>query len=161
MTMTSNIRCSFCAVTGRELFVRAAPGKLIAGPADVYICSDCVGLCAEVLIEERAGGSLTAIGEHVDIIATLTSERDALTSERDAAVARARRLELGMEVIAKSVVQAMPELRGLRCMWCNVQLADDAAAREHVATCAKHPAVIELRALEAKRRARPRKGSEP
>jgi ATP-dependent Clp protease ATP-binding subunit ClpX len=28
--------------------------RLIAGPAGVYICEDCVDLCAEILGEERA-----------------------------------------------------------------------------------------------------------
>jgi len=40
--------CSFCGK-------RKSNGnrRFIAGPANVYICEDCVDLCAEILEEER------------------------------------------------------------------------------------------------------------
>jgi ATP-dependent Clp protease ATP-binding subunit ClpX len=41
--------CSFC---GRKL---GGNRRLIAGPAGVYICDECVDLCVELLEEERQG----------------------------------------------------------------------------------------------------------
>lgn len=43
------IRCSFCGKTQDQV------RKLIAGSDDVYICDDCIELCAEILEEEFAG----------------------------------------------------------------------------------------------------------
>ena len=40
------IRCSFCHKTEDQV------SKLIAGPESVYICDECVGICAEILEEE-------------------------------------------------------------------------------------------------------------
>lgn len=45
------IRCSFCGKTQDQV------RKLIAGSDDVYICDDCIELCAEILEEEFAGQS--------------------------------------------------------------------------------------------------------
>lgn len=42
------IRCSFCGKTQDQV------RKLIAGSNDVYICDDCIELCAEILEEELA-----------------------------------------------------------------------------------------------------------
>ena len=42
------IRCSFCGKTQDQV------RKLIAGSNDVYICDDCIELCAEILEEECA-----------------------------------------------------------------------------------------------------------
>jgi ATP-dependent Clp protease ATP-binding subunit ClpX len=39
--------CSFCHRSHEEL------DRLIAGPDDVYICDECVGLCVEILEEEK------------------------------------------------------------------------------------------------------------
>jgi hypothetical protein len=39
--------CSFCGKS--QIHVE----KLIAGPGGVYICNECVKLCAEVIAEER------------------------------------------------------------------------------------------------------------
>ena len=41
-----DIRCSFCNKTQGQV------RKLIAGPAGVYICDECVDICAEILEEE-------------------------------------------------------------------------------------------------------------
>jgi ATP-dependent Clp protease ATP-binding subunit ClpX len=41
-------RCSFC--------LKARP-NLIAGPPDVYICSDCIELCNSILVGQKAGGT--------------------------------------------------------------------------------------------------------
>jgi len=42
----SILRCSFCGKTQGQV------RKLIAGPNDVYICNECVELCADILDEE-------------------------------------------------------------------------------------------------------------
>ncbi len=42
----SNIRCSFCNKAQSQV------RKLIAGPAGVYICDECVDICADILEEE-------------------------------------------------------------------------------------------------------------
>ena len=39
-------RCSFCGKTQEQV------RKLIAGPNDIYICDECVELCAEIVDEE-------------------------------------------------------------------------------------------------------------
>ena len=44
------LRCSFCGKT--QVHVE----KLIAGPGGVYICNECVQLCAQVIAEEREHG---------------------------------------------------------------------------------------------------------
>ena len=45
--MTGNdIRCSFCNKTQSQV------RKLIAGPAGVYICDECIDICADILEEE-------------------------------------------------------------------------------------------------------------
>ena len=43
-----NIRCSFCGKTQDQV------RKMIAGSNGVYICDDCIELCAEILEEELA-----------------------------------------------------------------------------------------------------------
>ena len=45
------IRCSFCGKTQDQV------RKLIAGSDNVYICDDCIELCAEILEEEFSGQS--------------------------------------------------------------------------------------------------------
>lgn len=136
----SEIRCSFCSIEARALVDKV----MIAGPHTIYICSDCVALCADILVEKKANEIMKVVGEDVDLIARLTSERDA-------AVDRARTLELEMSLIARSVARAMPAPHAVRCMWCDIALDGEAAARAHVATCDKHPAVIELRRQQARR----------
>ena len=41
-----DIRCSFCNKTQDQV------RKLIAGPAGVYICDECVDICADIIEEE-------------------------------------------------------------------------------------------------------------
>ena len=43
---SDNIRCSFCNKTQDQV------KKLIAGPAGVYICDECVEICADIVEEE-------------------------------------------------------------------------------------------------------------
>ena len=40
------IRCSFCNKTQSQV------RKLIAGPGGVYICDECIDVCAEIMEEE-------------------------------------------------------------------------------------------------------------
>ena len=43
---SGEIRCSFCNKTQDQV------KKLIAGPAGVYICDECVDICADIIEEE-------------------------------------------------------------------------------------------------------------
>ena len=45
-TTAIQVRCSFCAKLSSDV------AKVIAGPG-VYICSECVGLCSDILRDER------------------------------------------------------------------------------------------------------------
>ena len=45
------LRCSFCGKTQIQV------ERLIAGPGGVYICNECVVVCAEVIAEERKHGA--------------------------------------------------------------------------------------------------------
>jgi ATP-dependent Clp protease ATP-binding subunit ClpX len=47
-TPTGHYRCSFCNKSQDEA------DRLIAGPNGVFICDECVGLCSEIIAEERA-----------------------------------------------------------------------------------------------------------
>ena len=44
--ITGEIRCSFCNKTQDQV------RKLIAGPGGVYICDECVDICADIIEEE-------------------------------------------------------------------------------------------------------------
>lgn len=52
------VRCSFCNKTQDQV------RKLIAGPAGVYICDECVDICADIIEEEYEDES---VGNSVDI----------------------------------------------------------------------------------------------
>lgn len=43
---SDNIRCSFCNKTQDQV------RKMIAGPAGVYICDECVEICSDIVEEE-------------------------------------------------------------------------------------------------------------
>ncbi len=46
------IRCSFCGKRGDEV------ESIVAGPSPtIAICSECVRLCADIMAEQRGGGS--------------------------------------------------------------------------------------------------------
>ena len=45
----TRIRCSFCGKTEDQV------RKLIAGPDGVYICDECIEICAEIIEEEFTG----------------------------------------------------------------------------------------------------------
>lgn len=40
------VTCSFCGKSQKDV------KKLIAGPAQIYICDECVGLCAEIITDD-------------------------------------------------------------------------------------------------------------
>ena len=44
---SDKIRCSFCNKTEDQV------RKLVAGPGGVYICDECIDICAEIIDEER------------------------------------------------------------------------------------------------------------
>ena len=46
MARNSDVRCSFCNKTQDQV------RKLIAGPSGVYICDECVEICADIIEEE-------------------------------------------------------------------------------------------------------------
>ena len=46
MARNSEVRCSFCNKTQDQV------RKLIAGPSGVYICDECVEICADIIEEE-------------------------------------------------------------------------------------------------------------
>ncbi len=48
----SDIRCSFCNKSQDQV------RKLIAGPAGVYICDECIDICSDILEEEFEDGSV-------------------------------------------------------------------------------------------------------
>ena len=48
----SDIRCSFCNKSQDQV------RKLIAGPAGVYICDECIDICSDILEEEFEEGSV-------------------------------------------------------------------------------------------------------
>lgn len=60
----THVRCSFCGKTQDMV------GKLISGPAGVYICDECIDICADILDEEReemnAGGSTR--GQNINLL---------------------------------------------------------------------------------------------
>ena len=59
--MTGNdIRCSFCNKTQGQV------RKLIAGPAGVYICDECIDICADILEEELEDDEME-VSSHPDI----------------------------------------------------------------------------------------------
>ena len=45
-TYNGNLTCSFCGKSQKEV------KKLIAGPT-VYICDECIGLCNDIIAEEK------------------------------------------------------------------------------------------------------------
>lgn len=51
------LKCSFCGKTQKQV------KKLIAGPAGVYICDECIELCNEIIAEELAENSALGFTE--------------------------------------------------------------------------------------------------
>ena len=53
--MDDRVRCSFCGKTQDQV------KKLIAGTNNVFICDECIDLCAEILEEEFDGQEEPAV----------------------------------------------------------------------------------------------------
>lgn len=155
--------CSFCQKLLREVL------KMIAGPSvscgasrvQLFICNECVALCAEVMVDEakKEWSKLKpdAMPEAVTAFAALSAEREAIDRrhEEDQRAARedAAKLRSALRRIGQVVGEAYGYQVHVRCMWCGAEQPSDDAAREHVATCEKHPAVIRLHEIEAARSA--------
>lgn len=139
-TKPPEYRCSFCGKDLREV------AKMISGPT-VFICNECVELCAEIMAGDEgpvASGKLKALGEHTSTLATIIAERDAAVKVAGHAVAFRKALVLAGNTIADAIGAQF-----VRCMWCKKACDGEDEAREHVATCEQHPAVMKLRAIEA------------
>lgn len=139
-------RCSFCGKTAREC------SRLIAGPA-AFICDECVGLCADILVEGTAAspplvsiaGSVKRLHD-VDRMAAEIAKLSRVKDLRDAAVdalfVARKALDDAAEAFDVGTVA--------KCYWCGaVNRGDDIKA--HSAICDRHPAVIKLREVEVKR----------
>jgi len=100
--MTS--RCSFCTKSDDQV------GTLVAG-AGVFICDECVQLCALVIADKPAGGSAprVPIWEQIDDAALLEhlprieAVRDQVDDDLRAWVAEARRRELSWDRIGEAL----------------------------------------------------------
>lgn len=57
----NDIRCSFCNKTQGQV------RKLIAGPAGVYICDECIDICADILEEEMEEDEVEEASSHPEI----------------------------------------------------------------------------------------------
>ena len=56
------IRCSFCGKTGDQV------RKMISGPSGIYICDECVELCAELIEEELGQEELDRSPEEINLL---------------------------------------------------------------------------------------------
>lgn len=108
---------------------------------DLFRCSFCgvVQLCAEQLGAE-------IVVERRDSAGPV--KQAAETRELEDARRRVSKLESAIKAIAREVTQLIPGPLSIRCMWCDILLDSKDMAREHVATCERHPAVVELRKLQ-------------
>lgn len=145
----AEFRCSFCAKTNHEAAV------LIAGPTNVYICDECTGLCAQILVERSAqpGSRLTVVTLAVKTVAEVSmaetlGELESLRDGRDRA--RAAVAAAGKALLSAADACGLDDVVGIRCVWCGVDLASKQDARDHAATCEEHPAVIRLHEIEVK-----------
>ena len=97
-------RCSFCTKSSDEV------GTLVAG-AGVFICDECVELCAVVIAGKRTDGSAPRVPlrEQIDDGALLAhlprieAVRDQVDDDLRAWVAEARRRELSWDRIGESL----------------------------------------------------------
>ena len=59
--MEDKVRCSFCGKTQEQV------RKMIAGSNGVYICDECIDLCAEILEEELDSQLVTRTAKNFEI----------------------------------------------------------------------------------------------
>ncbi len=62
MAKNGEIRCSFCNKTQDQV------KKLIAGPAGVYICDECVDICADIIEEEFEDEPVAAQDQQINLL---------------------------------------------------------------------------------------------
>ena len=62
MARNSDVRCSFCNKTQDQV------RKLIAGPSGVYICDECVEICADIIEEEYEEEEESLDGEEINLL---------------------------------------------------------------------------------------------
>ena len=62
MARNEKIRCSFCNKTEDQV------RKLIAGPGNVYICDECIEICADILDDEMEEPSRQADSEGINLM---------------------------------------------------------------------------------------------
>jgi len=134
------LACSFCGRPQRDT------RTLIAGP-QVYICDDCVTLCAEIIVERKSeAGHLTELTHNqTDLLAEAQAELKAAQAvTRDVKW----RVKHAFRVLGEAHEAMGGNIGELSCTWCG-HTCRWQEMREHVATCEKHPAVIRLREIEA------------
>ena len=66
---SGEIRCSFCNKTQDQV------KKLIAGPAGVYICDECVDICADIIEEEFEDEPVAAKGQEINLLKPVVRKR--------------------------------------------------------------------------------------
>ncbi len=62
MARNSEVRCSFCNKTQEQV------RKLIAGPSGVYICDECVEICADIIEEEYEDEEEVLENEEINLL---------------------------------------------------------------------------------------------
>lgn len=130
-----NIECSFCG-----LDMRHAP-RMISGPK-VYICADCVGLCTEILVDEKKSDDRMRLHGAAQKMGELREQLEA--SDRDR-----KHMRTFLRLAIRNLNEAIGKNpQGSYCTWCDQENLDNEDARRHAAACEKHPAVIRLRELE-------------
>lgn len=79
-TPTNTLYCSFCIKSQHEV------RKLICGPAHIFICDECVGLCDEVIAGRPPSSSKFPSAEELStkrLLEYLRSIDDAMQGKRD------------------------------------------------------------------------------
>ena len=100
------VRCSFCAKPSSEV------EKVIAGPG-VYICSECVGLCNDILGAER--------GKPADPKAELAAWDESMTDEQ--ILDLLPRIAAVGDQTEASLQRLVTILRGRRVTWARIGAA--------------------------------------
>ncbi len=62
MARNDKIRCSFCNKTENQV------RKLVAGPAGVYICDECIDICAEIIEEDTEFGDSSGVSADINLL---------------------------------------------------------------------------------------------
>lgn len=153
MADLDDMHCSFCAKPRQEC------SRLIAGPASVFICDECVGLCASILVDGAPGlsplASIAGSVKRLHDVDRLTAEIDRLSRTKALRADAANALIAARKAI-DDAAEAFEMGMIAKCYWCGVINRDD-AIKDHAAECDKHPAVMKLReATSRKRKAVPR-----